>query len=230
MAVILGCWCCRCHGRCTNTWLLSPSRRSTSTRSDGDRPGAECSCAARSHRGLQQDCRSDQTVPTSCLPPVGRWGTVTTLPASGAGAAARCCGISSALPFLGGSKLVLRGVLNRVLLIAPRSLIRQWMEELREKFALTAWFSMGTACATLTDASGGPSVPGRKTASSLSPVILLRALIAAPVSSPSSAHGMRCWWTKPMRPGAGCLAMDRISCSDCCRCSVPGACFAASGC
>ena len=28
--------------------------------------------------------------------------------------------------------LILRGVLNRVLLIAPRSLIRQWMEELRE--------------------------------------------------------------------------------------------------
>ena len=31
--------------------------------------------------------------------------------------------------------LILRGVLNRVLLIAPRSLIRQWLEELREKFA-----------------------------------------------------------------------------------------------
>ena len=39
--------------------------------------------------------------------------------------------------------LILRGVLNRVLLIAPRSLIRQWMEELREKFALTAWFFDG---------------------------------------------------------------------------------------
>lgn len=39
--------------------------------------------------------------------------------------------------------LLLRGVLNRVLLIAPRSLIRQWMEELREKFALTAWFFDG---------------------------------------------------------------------------------------
>ena len=35
------------------------------------------------------------------------------------------------------------GYLNRVLLIAPRSLIRQWMEELREKFALTAWFFDG---------------------------------------------------------------------------------------
>lgn len=41
--------------------------------------------------------------------------------------------------------LILRGVLHRVLLIAPRSLIRQWMEELREKFALTAWFFDG-AC------------------------------------------------------------------------------------
>src|SRR5207244_7046493 len=39
--------------------------------------------------------------------------------------------------------LILRGVLNRVLLIAPRNLIRQWMEELREKFALTAWFFNG---------------------------------------------------------------------------------------
>src|SRR2546425_1392160 len=39
--------------------------------------------------------------------------------------------------------LILRGELNRVLIIAPRSLIRQWMEELREKFALTAWFFDG---------------------------------------------------------------------------------------
>lgn len=39
--------------------------------------------------------------------------------------------------------LLLRGALNRVLLIAPRSLIRQWLEELREKFALTAWFFDG---------------------------------------------------------------------------------------
>jgi hypothetical protein len=39
--------------------------------------------------------------------------------------------------------LIIRGVLQRVLLIAPRSLIRQWMEELREKFALTAWFFDG---------------------------------------------------------------------------------------
>jgi ERCC4-related helicase len=44
---------------------------------------------------------------------------------------------------LGLRMLILRGVLNRVLLIAPRSLIRQWMEELREKFALTAWFFDG---------------------------------------------------------------------------------------
>jgi hypothetical protein len=39
--------------------------------------------------------------------------------------------------------LILRGDLGRVLIIAPRSLIRQWMEELREKFALTAWFYDG---------------------------------------------------------------------------------------
>jgi ERCC4-related helicase len=39
--------------------------------------------------------------------------------------------------------LILRSVLQRVLIIAPRSLIRQWMEELREKFALTAWFYDG---------------------------------------------------------------------------------------
>ena len=39
--------------------------------------------------------------------------------------------------------LILRGNLRRVLIIAPRNLIRQWMEELREKFALTAWFYDG---------------------------------------------------------------------------------------
>jgi len=39
--------------------------------------------------------------------------------------------------------LILQGALQRVLIIAPRSLIRQWMEELREKFALTAWFFDG---------------------------------------------------------------------------------------
>jgi superfamily II DNA or RNA helicase len=44
---------------------------------------------------------------------------------------------------LGLRTLILRGALNRVLLIAPRSLVRQWMEELREKFALTAWFFDG---------------------------------------------------------------------------------------
>jgi hypothetical protein len=32
---------------------------------------------------------------------------------------------------------------RRILIISPRSLIRQWMEELREKFALTAWFYDG---------------------------------------------------------------------------------------
>src|SRR5262249_49653396 len=30
-----------------------------------------------------------------------------------------------------------------VLILPPRSLVRQWMEELREKFALTAWFFDG---------------------------------------------------------------------------------------
>ena len=39
--------------------------------------------------------------------------------------------------------LILSGTLKRVLIIAPRGLIRQWMEELREKFALTAWFYDG---------------------------------------------------------------------------------------
>jgi ERCC4-related helicase len=39
--------------------------------------------------------------------------------------------------------LILRGELRRVLIVAPRNLIRQWMEELREKFALTAWFYDG---------------------------------------------------------------------------------------
>jgi ERCC4-related helicase len=39
--------------------------------------------------------------------------------------------------------LLLKGDLRRVLILAPRSLVRQWMEELREKFALTAWFFDG---------------------------------------------------------------------------------------
>ena len=39
--------------------------------------------------------------------------------------------------------LMLKGRVGRSLVIAPRSLIRQWMEELREKFALTAWFYDG---------------------------------------------------------------------------------------
>jgi ERCC4-related helicase len=39
--------------------------------------------------------------------------------------------------------LTLSGELRRALLVAPRGLIRQWLEELREKFALTAWFYDG---------------------------------------------------------------------------------------
>jgi len=39
--------------------------------------------------------------------------------------------------------LILTGELKRVLIIAPKNLIRQWMEELREKFALTLWFYDG---------------------------------------------------------------------------------------
>jgi SNF2-related domain len=47
--------------------------------------------------------------------------------------------------------LKLKGSARRALLIAPRGLIRQWMEELREKFALTAWFYDGRY---LTDVAG----------------------------------------------------------------------------
>jgi hypothetical protein len=47
--------------------------------------------------------------------------------------------------------LLLRGHVQRALIITPRSLIRQWMEELREKFALTAWFYDGR---TLVDVGG----------------------------------------------------------------------------
>jgi ERCC4-related helicase len=39
--------------------------------------------------------------------------------------------------------LLLKGELRRILVVAPRNLVRQWMEELREKFALTAWFYDG---------------------------------------------------------------------------------------
>jgi hypothetical protein len=44
---------------------------------------------------------------------------------------------------LGLRELRLGGHLRRVLILAPRALVRQWMEELREKFALTAWFYDG---------------------------------------------------------------------------------------
>jgi superfamily II DNA or RNA helicase len=54
--------------------------------------------------------------------------------------------------------LMLKGELRRVLIIAPRDLIRQWQEELREKFALTAWFYDGS---TLTDVGGRIRVPDR---------------------------------------------------------------------
>jgi ERCC4-related helicase len=39
--------------------------------------------------------------------------------------------------------LILKVELRRILIVAPRNLVRQWMEELREKFALTAWFYDG---------------------------------------------------------------------------------------
>ena len=47
--------------------------------------------------------------------------------------------------------LLLRGEVGRGLIIAPRNLVRQWMEELREKLALTAWFYDGRC---LTDVGG----------------------------------------------------------------------------
>lgn len=39
--------------------------------------------------------------------------------------------------------LLLRGEIQRGLIAVPRNLVRQWMEELREKLALTAWFYDG---------------------------------------------------------------------------------------
>ncbi|MDP2735847.1 MAG: SNF2-related protein, partial [bacterium] len=52
-------------------------------------------------------------------------------------------------------RLILKGEASRVLIVAPRSLIRQWMEELREKLALTAWFYNGR---TLGDVGGNVRV------------------------------------------------------------------------
>ncbi len=40
--------------------------------------------------------------------------------------------------------LILRGDVSRALIIAPKNLIRQWMEELREKLALTVWWCDGS--------------------------------------------------------------------------------------
>jgi ERCC4-related helicase len=52
-------------------------------------------------------------------------------------------------------RLILQGKTSRVLILAPRSLVRQWMEELREKLALTAWFYNGR---TLVDVCGNVRV------------------------------------------------------------------------
>lgn len=48
--------------------------------------------------------------------------------------------------------LLLRGQADRILILAPRGLVRQWQEELREKFALTAWHYDGRH--TLIDVGG----------------------------------------------------------------------------
>jgi hypothetical protein len=53
--------------------------------------------------------------------------------------------------------LVLKGELHRVLVIVPKALVRQWQEELQEKFGLTAWFYDGHC---LTDVGGRTRVPG----------------------------------------------------------------------
>ena len=47
--------------------------------------------------------------------------------------------------------LVIAKKARRVLIVAPRGLVRQWLEELREKAALTAWFFDGSS---LRDAGG----------------------------------------------------------------------------
>ena len=85
--------------------------------------------------------------------------------------------------------LMLQGNIRRALLIAPRSLIRQWMEELREKFALTAWFYDG-GC--LTDVAGRVrfvAEPLRRTGLLSSPAISSRAPIGKPRSAPSPSPG-----------------------------------------
>jgi superfamily II DNA or RNA helicase len=48
-------------------------------------------------------------------------------------------------------RLLLRGDVQRSLIIPPRRLARQWLQELREKFAITAWFYDGE---TLRDVAG----------------------------------------------------------------------------
>ena len=52
--------------------------------------------------------------------------------------------------------LALQGESSRTLIIAPRNLVRQWMEELREKLALTAWFYDGRC---LIDVGGRVRIP-----------------------------------------------------------------------
>jgi superfamily II DNA or RNA helicase len=71
--------------------------------------------------------------------------------------------------------LQLRGDLRRVLIITPRSLVTQWQEELREKFALTAWFYDGSG---LTDVGGRERRPPRSAWSEDGFVIVSRSLIS----------------------------------------------------
>ena len=70
--------------------------------------------------------------------------------------------------------LLLTGELKRILLICPRGLVRQWMEELREKLALTAWFYDGHI---LTDV-GGRTRPVIKPLEEEGIIIVSRHLIA----------------------------------------------------
>ena len=90
--------------------------------------------------------------------------------------------------------------------------------------SLPAWFFDGHCLRDVDGRVRWTEVHGRKTASSLSPVILLRALIAAgllAVQRPwdavlvDEAHAAR-------RRVFGGMEAGRISCSDCCRRPCPG--------
>ena len=174
-------WSCRCRRRCGSTSGVHAAGRPARPRPDAARraPGRR---PPRPHRRPVAAGRADEAGRrgAGARPRLGRRQTVRAVPAQ-----ARSAGRRSPFPAsylfcdevgLGKTieaglvlrSLILKGELQRVLIVAPRGLIRQWMEELREKFALTAWFYDGHMLHDVGGRVRRRRTPGAKRASSSS--------------------------------------------------------------